>query len=84
MGRILGGPYSIVRSDTFFKFGYAQINYDEGSGSRISLLLGKTYFLQEQLNLRVAAGLNYMQTIVDEEKKFNNIAVIESGFVFYF
>lgn len=83
-GKDSWGPYSIVRSDTFFKFGWSQINFDEGSGNRGALLLGKTYFLSDLINLRVAAGMTYVQTIVDDEKKYNSVAVIESGLVFYF
>ncbi len=83
-GKDSWSPYRIVRSDTFFKFGWSQINYDQGTGGKAALLLGKTYFLSNWMNLRLAAGFNYVQTIVDEEKKFNGVAVLESGLVFYF
>lgn len=83
-GKDSWGPYSIVRSDTFFKFGYSMIQFDSGSGSRIALLVGKTYFLYPWFNLRVGAGLNMLETIVDGKKQSNPVAVIESGFMFYF
>lgn len=83
-GKDSWGPYSIVRSDTFFKLGYAMIQFESGSGSRVSLLVGKTYFLYEWFNLRIGAGLNILETIVDNKKQSSPVAVIESGFVFYF
>lgn len=83
-GKDSWGPYSIVRSDTFFKFGYSIIQFDSGSGSRIALLVGKTYFLSRWFNLRIGAGVNVLDTIVDGKKQSNPVAVIESGFMFYF
>lgn len=83
-GKDSWGPYSIVRSDTFFKFGYSMIQFDSGTGSRIALLVGKTYFLHEWFNLRIGAGINILETIVDSKKQSNPVAVIESGFMFYF
>lgn len=82
-GKDSWGPYSIVRSDTFFKFGAAQITYDVGSGSRYWLMVGKTYFMHDYFNFRISVGSHYVQTIVDEKKEFNGIFVIESGLVFY-
>lgn len=79
------GPYWIVRSDTFFKFGVGTINYESGDrGQKYSLMFGKTYFLSEYFNLRLTAGFNQIQTIVDDEKGFSTIAVLETGLVFYF
>jgi hypothetical protein len=83
-GKDSWGPYSIVRSDTFFKLGVGTINYDSGSGSRYSLNLGKTYFISDHFNFRIAAGMAYLQTIVDSVKRFNTVAILESGLVFYF
>jgi len=64
-GKDSWGPYSIVRSDTFFKFGYSMIQFESGNGSRMALLVGKTYFLHDWFNLRVGAGVNVLETIVD-------------------
>lgn len=83
-GKDSWGPYSIVRSDTFFKFGYSIIQFDAGTGSRMALLVGKTYFLKTWFNLRIGAGVNILETIVDRQKQSNPVAVIESGLVFYF
>ncbi len=83
-GKDSWGPYSIVRSDTFFKFGYSLIQFDTGTGSRLALLVGKTYFLYPWFNLRIGTGLNMLETIVDGKKQSNPVAVIESGLMFYF
>lgn len=84
-GKDSWGPYRIVRSDTFFRFGAGTIAY-EGSdtGSKYSLMIGKTYFLSPLFNLRFSGGFNYVQTIVQEKKSFNTVAVLEGGLVFYF
>lgn len=84
-GKDSWGPYWIVRSDTFFKLGVGQISYDSGDkGLKYNLMVGKTYFLSDLLNLRFSAGFSQTQTIVDSEKNFNLIAVLETGLVFYF
>ena len=77
------GIHSIVRSDTFFKFGVSQINYDLGSGMKFHLGVGKTYFLSKRAGLRFTVSGNYLQTIVDSAKSYNLVAMIEAGFVFY-
>lgn len=83
-GKDSWGPYSIVRSDTFFKFGYSIIQFDSGTGSRIAGLVGKTYFIKDWFNFRIGAGANVLETIVDSKKQSSLVAVIESGLVFYF
>lgn len=83
-GKDSWGPYSIVRSDTFFKFGVHNIAYDSGSGLRYQAMVGKTYFLGTALNFRISAGMHSIQTIVDSQKQANTVAVVETGLVFYF
>lgn len=88
-GKDSWGPYSIIRSDTFFKFGLANIKYEDGSGLRISALVGKTYFIASQFNLRLAVGgmnVESFSTDSQNQKKKNSdtVAIIESGIVFYF
>ena len=96
-GKDSWGAYSIVRSDTFFKFGVHRINYDKGTGpeggtgNRFQLMLGKTYFLRNAFNVRVAAGMHSIETLVSSdaasttmEKKATTVAVLEAGLVFYF
>lgn len=83
-GKDSWGPYSIVRSDTFFKLGYSIISFDAGSGSRLAFVVGKTYFISNWFNLRMGAGLNVLETIVDDKKQSSPVAVIESGLMFYF
>lgn len=84
-GKESWGPYSIVRSDTFFKLGVAQVSFESNqTGLRFSGMLGKTYYLAKYLNIRVGAGVSYAESIVENEKKFNWFPVLEAGLVFYF
>lgn len=83
-GKDSWGPYSIVRSDTFFKFGVAQITYDVNAGMRYDLQLGKTFFISQWWNLRVSAGLNSVETYLASVKGTSTIAVMEAGLVYYF
>lgn len=84
-GKESWGAYSIVRSDTFVKLGLAEINYESNTmGMRYALEVGKTYFVSNWLNVRVAAGIAYEQSVVDNEKAFNWVPVLETGLVYYF
>ena len=84
-GKESWGPYSIVRSDTFFKLAISDIFYAGGSsGMRYSLMVGKTYFVSNWLNVRVAAGLAYVESIVESQKSFDWAPVLETGLVYYF
>lgn len=78
------GIKRVLRSDTFFKFGVAQIRYDSDTGLRFIAGVGKTFFLGRSLGLRVSANATYWQTIVDNVKSFRTIAVLEGGVVGYF
>lgn len=88
-GKDSWGPYTMFRSDTFFKVGYYQVDFpdDKRKGSRYALMGGKTYFAAKYFNVRIAAGLHHMQTFVgfteEDKKKFNTILFIEGGLVFY-
>ncbi len=84
-GKDSWGPKQIVRSDTFFKFGAAQILYEDNeTGLRFTSAIGKTYFISSYFNFRFAAGVSYLQTIVDAEKDFRTIGILEFGSVYYF
>ncbi len=83
-GKDSWGPYSIVRSDTFFKFGISQIAYESNSGLRYDLQLGKTFFISKWWNLRVSVGLNSVESYLNSTKSSSTIAVMEGGLVYYF
>jgi hypothetical protein len=84
-GKESWGPYSIVRSDTFFKMGLSEVNFAGGSnGLRYSLLVGKTYFISRWINIRAQAGIAYMNSIVDGQKTGDWAPVIDLGLVYYF
>ncbi len=83
-GKDSWGPYSIVRSDTFIKMGLGVINYSSDVGSRYNLAIGKTFFLSRFFNLRLDAGASYLQAIINNQKKYYVVSIIESGVVWYF
>lgn len=88
-GKDSWGPYTMFRSDTFFKVGAYQVDFpeDKKKGLRFSLMGGKTYFAAKYFNVRVAAGFHHMQTFVGmteaEKQKFNTLLFLEGGLVFY-
>jgi|GEM_PF-1006900 len=88
-GKDSWGPYRIVRSDTFFKFGFSNVSYDAGSGNRINAMVGKTYFLSQYLNLRLALGyMNIESYSVSNgslpQKSADTVIIMDTGLVFYF
>ena len=70
-------------SDTFFKFGAAKVKFENDTGNRFVLGVGKTLFLARWLGLRVCVDYGYMQTIVNEVKSYKSMALVEAGLVFY-
>lgn len=84
-GKESWGPYSIVRSDTFFKLAIGDILYAGGkNGMRYALMVGKTYFISNWLNIRVAAGIAYVESIVQDQKSDDWAPVLETGLAYYF
>ena len=83
-GKDSWGPYWIVRSDTFLHFGAYQVKYTQGSGNKLKLALGKTFFIKDYFNLRVQAGVSQLETVSNTTKQNVLIGLIESGVVFYF
>jgi hypothetical protein len=78
------GLRAIVRSDTFLKLGVSDILYDGGgNGLRFILGFGKTFFLGPKCGLRLTVDGGDVQTILDNVKSFQLMALIETGFVFY-
>lgn len=82
-GKDSWGPYSLVRSDTFFKWSSSIIQYENATGMNHSLSLGKTYFLSDWFNLRLAAGGSLVDTILDGTKSSRFVAIFELGLVYY-
>lgn len=79
------GIRTIIRSDTFMKFGYSKVTYDTGeSGSKFQVGVGKTYFVSSFLGLRAAVNFGYLETIVQGLKAFRGMALIDGGIVVYF
>jgi outer membrane beta-barrel protein len=78
------GLKSIIRSDTFLKFGVHNIWYSKGEGLRFHLGLGKTFFLTQWLGARLTLSANYYQKIWNEVKSWSTITMVEFGTVIYF
>lgn len=78
------GISRIVRSDTFLRFGASQITYDIGSGLKFGLGIGKTFFMNRYLGLRVLVEQAMTQTINQSIKEFSPITYVETGLAFYF
>lgn len=82
-GKDSWGPTSIVRSDTFFKLSGGMIQYQTGNGLRLAALIGKTFYLSNLFNLRLAAGASQIESYIDGEKQSHLIGLLEIGTVFY-
>lgn len=78
------GLRNIVRSDTYLKLGVSNIQYDSGSGLKLHLGVGKTFFLANFLGLRATISGNYLQSILNGVKSFRTVAILEFGTVIYF
>jgi hypothetical protein len=52
-------------------------------GSRVKLILGKTFFFGRIFNLRIGAGAGRIESFTDGESSPRIVALIESGLVFY-
>jgi hypothetical protein len=73
-----------VRSDTFVKASYTQIQFDEGlSGSRMGLFVGKTFFISKLFNFRFSAGLARQVSYINQKAVTSNIGLIEPGLVWF-
>jgi hypothetical protein len=83
-GKDSWGPYTIIRSDTFFKLALGVVNYEQGSGNRFSLGVGKTFFLSRFFNPRLSAAFGYQQTIVNNVKSYSQMGLFELGSIWYF
>ena len=77
------GLSRIVRSDTFFKFGVGQIQYDGGNGMRYVGGIGKTFFMSKVVGVRLVIDAGNIETIVDQRKSFHWMALMEAGLVLY-
>lgn len=82
-GKDSWGPYAIVRSDTFLKLSMGMIQYETGSGVKMGGLVGKTFFLSDYFNLRLAAGASQIESYIDNKKRSNLVGLLEMGLVFY-
>jgi len=78
------GSRRVVRSDTFFKLGASMVKYEDDSGLRFLLGVGKTFFWPKYFGFRIAAVGSYQQTILDGEKGYRFYAIAEAGVVGYF
>lgn len=78
------GSRRIIRSDTFLKAGVSDVLFQKGSGMKYQLGVGKTYFLSQHFGIRPVVSGNYIDTILQNEKKLRFFAIVELGLVSYF
>jgi hypothetical protein len=83
-GKDSWGPNTLIRSDTFLRFFAGQLMYETDTGLRFSVSLGKTFFVSNWFNVRIAAGASYLEEIVNSTKTFVTVGFIDSGLVWYF
>ncbi len=89
-GKDSWGAFGIIRSDTYFNFHVGQIKYEQNTGLKYKLALGKTFFLTPVWNLRVQAGgamldaYSSSDNSVPPKKESVTIGLLEAGLVFYF
>jgi outer membrane beta-barrel protein len=77
------GSKRVIRSDTFFKLGAYNTQYESGNGMKFTFGVGKTYFLTPWSGFRIAATANMIQTILDGTKSYKFFAIVEAGLNFY-
>jgi len=82
-GKDSWGPYSIVRSDTFLKLGIASLKTDVKTSLRVTLAIGKTFFLSKYWNLRFDAGASAVASLF-EENQTQFLGIFEMGLMYYF
>ena len=84
-GKDAFGAYSIIRSDTFLKLFVTKIQYlDNSPGGRMGLLLGKTFFISNALNIRISAGIARHTSSINEKTQTTNTGIIEPGLVWFY
>ena len=84
-GKDAFGAYSIIRSDTFLKFFVSKIQYADASpGSRMGLLVGKTFFISPAFNFRVTAGIARHTSSINQKTQTTNTGLIEPGLVWFY
>ncbi len=83
-GKDSWGLRGVIRSDTFFAFGLGLIKYESGSGVKTKVCVGKTFFISDEFNFRMQAGVAVLESITDGKKEFQNLGLLEAGTVYYF
>ena len=84
-GKEAYGPYRILRSDTFLKFFYSKIQYEDSlSGARIGFYVGKDYYWTKNLVLRLAFGLATQESFINQTSHTSSVALFEPGLVYFF
>lgn len=84
-GKEAYGPYKILRSDTFLKFFYSKIQYEDNfSGGRIGGYVGKDYYWTKNLVLRLAFGLATQSSYINQTSHTSSVALFEPGLVYFF
>lgn len=88
-GKDSWGPYGIIRSDTFFNFGISSVKFENNSGLKYKLTVGKTFFISEWVNFRLQTGVAMADSFTPDsagvvQKQTDTLGLLETGLVFYF
>lgn len=84
-GKEAWSPESIVRSETFIKIGYRQLQFEGNlNGEKIYASFGKTFLFSPAFNFRLAAGVGTSSFYVNNEKLNSFVGLFEIGHLFYF
>jgi hypothetical protein len=84
-GKEAYGPYRILRSDTFLKFFYSKIQYEDSfSGARLGFYVGKDYYWTKNMVIRLAFGLASQESFINQVSHSSTVALFEPGLVYFF
>lgn len=89
-GKDSWGPYRIIRSDTFFNFGASSVKFENNSGLKFKLMVGKTFFISDWINFRLQTGAAMVDSFTPNintgvvQKQTETLGLLEGGLVFYF
>jgi len=83
-GKDSWGLRGVVRSDTFFAISAGMIKYETSSGLKTKLGVGKTFFIYDEFNFRIQAGVSVLESVTDGKKEMQTVGLLEFGTVYYF
>lgn len=84
-GKDAWGPYTIIRSDTFFQLHVNNTSYEDGtSGLNYSLGLGKSFYSKKSIHFRAVAGLGSRETTLNNVKQSSQYGFLQPAVFWMF